>query len=78
MVKFSIIWEVWFSLYASSIPGFLSEYNPFKTVDIAIAVWVGSSNANGFNPGELGESGSIRFTGIPKLSATSLILEIVS
>ena len=36
----------------------------FKTEEIIIAIFTGSSNANGFKPGEFEFDGSIRFTGI--------------
>ena len=33
---------------------------PFNIVDTASETWTGSSNANGFNPGDIALSGSIK------------------
>ena len=48
-------------------------YNPFKTVEIAIAVCNGSSKTNGFNPTEDESLGSIILNFILRAFKTFLI-----
>ena len=75
IAKFSIAWFAAFTLYASSTSKLLllEEYNPFKTVEIATAVWVASSRAKGFNPTEDESLGSIKLNFMLRAFSTFLI-----